>query len=142
MTQTSLGFEQVCRSLSDLTLTAQVEQACQSRAMLSGEDLSELLIRADEPVDFYPEAFQKRQLDLLSKVGTVVIDPVPEGQTNGASSKSFNAATKIKMSPLSGAGLFRIGESGRLYLITKSEHYHAPLGHSFPGYALIERARG
>ncbi|MCA9448388.1 MAG: aminotransferase class III-fold pyridoxal phosphate-dependent enzyme, partial [Candidatus Omnitrophica bacterium] len=26
--------------------------------------------------------------------------------------------------------------------ITKSEHYHAPLGHSFPGYALIERARG
>jgi len=26
-------------------------------------------------------------------------------------------------------------------LISKSEHYHAALGHSFPGYGLIERAR-
>jgi hypothetical protein len=34
-----------------------------------------------------------------------------------------------------------VGEDGRLYLMTKSEHYHAPLGHAFPGYTLIEKAR-
>ena len=38
-------------------------------------------------------------------------------------------------------GYFRIGEDGHLYLTAKSEHYHAPLGHSFPGYHLLERAR-
>jgi 4-aminobutyrate aminotransferase-like enzyme len=45
------------------------------------------------------------------------------------------------MAPLSALGYFRIGEDGQLYLIAKSEHYHASLGHSFPGYALLDRAR-
>ena len=36
---------------------------------------------------------------------------------------------------------FRVGEDGRLWLISKSEHYHVPLGHGFPGYALLDRAR-
>jgi hypothetical protein len=36
-------------------------------------------------------------------------------------------------------GYYRVGEDGRLYLMTKSEHYHAPLGHAFPGYTLIEK---
>ena len=35
----------------------------------------------------------------------------------------------------------RLGEDGKLYFIGKSEHYHASLGHSFPGYKLIDRAR-
>ena len=43
--------------------------------------------------------------------------------------------------PLTGYGFYRVGEDGRLYLITKSEHYHAPLGHAFPGYRLLEIAR-
>jgi acetylornithine/succinyldiaminopimelate/putrescine aminotransferase len=34
-----------------------------------------------------------------------------------------------------------VGEDGKLYFIGKSEHYHASLGHSFPGYKLIDRAR-
>ena len=34
-----------------------------------------------------------------------------------------------------------MGEDGRLYFISKCEHYHAPLGHAFPGYRLIDTAR-
>lgn len=35
----------------------------------------------------------------------------------------------------------RVGEDGKLYLIGKSEHYHASLGHRFNGYRLIDNAR-
>ena len=45
------------------------------------------------------------------------------------------------MAPLTGWGYYRVGEDGRLYLLVKSEHYHAPLGHGFPGYLLIDCAR-
>jgi acetylornithine/succinyldiaminopimelate/putrescine aminotransferase len=45
------------------------------------------------------------------------------------------------MAPLSGFGFFRVSENGRFFLTTKCEHYHAPLGHSFPGYRLLEHAR-
>jgi acetylornithine/succinyldiaminopimelate/putrescine aminotransferase len=45
------------------------------------------------------------------------------------------------MAPLSALGYFRIGEDGHLYLTAKSEHYHASLGHAFPGFHLLERAR-
>ena len=41
----------------------------------------------------------------------------------------------------SALGIFRVGEDGRLYLISKSEHYHTPLGHGFPGYTLLDCAR-
>ncbi len=52
-----------------------------------------------------------------------------------------SAASSAERAPLSACGYLRIGEGGRLFLTTKSEHYHAPLGHGFPGYGLIERAR-
>ena len=50
-------------------------------------------------------------------------------------------ATDTKKSPLAGLGFIRIGEDGQAYLISKSEHYHASLGHSFPGYRLVENAQ-
>jgi len=53
----------------------------------------------------------------------------------------FDSATNLGMSPLSALGMFRVGEDGRLYLISKSEHYHTALGHGFPGYQLLDRAR-
>ena len=34
-----------------------------------------------------------------------------------------------------------MGEDGKVYFAGKSEHYHIPLGHDFPGYGLIERAK-
>ena len=37
---------------------------------------------------------------------------------------------------LSAFGVTRIGEDGKIYLISKSKHYHAPPGHGFPGYKL------
>ncbi len=43
--------------------------------------------------------------------------------------------------PLAALGYLRIGEDGRLYLISKSEHYHASLGHNMPGYGLLDTAR-
>ncbi len=141
MAKTSVGFENVRRSLTEITLDDPIESACHARACLTGEDFSALLGQASDPVDFYSEDFRKRQWELLTKVGEEVISPSLEAGVKGASSKSFNAATKTRMSPMSGSGLFRIGEDGRLRLITKSEHYHAPLGHSFPGYELIEQAR-
>lgn len=51
------------------------------------------------------------------------------------------AAQHSGAAPLSALGAFRVGEDGRLYFTGKSEHYQIPLGHSFPGYALIDRAR-
>ena len=77
---------------------------------------------------------------MLPHVGAVVAPSLP-GSAAGASTANFNRATRAAMAPLSGLGYFRIGEDGRLYLATKSEHYHASLGHGFPGYALVDIAK-
>lgn len=53
---------------------------------------------------------------------------------------AFSGASNTALAPLGGTGCFRIGEDGRLFLTAKSEHYHAPLGHRFAGYRLIEYA--
>ncbi|MEF2247671.1 aminotransferase class III-fold pyridoxal phosphate-dependent enzyme [Paenibacillus sp. IITD108] len=95
---------------------------------------------AHEEVEFMPQAFQEKMDRLLTKVGTQVI---PELQTSspGAPTISFGKAANRKASPLGGLGYLRLGEDGRLYLAAKSEHYHTPLGHQFPGYKLIDIAR-
>lgn len=134
-------FHSVRTSLADLAGREHIEAACRARAMLTGEDEGDLLACAREPVDLLPAGFMERQLDLLSRVGEIVTGPSAGRPVRGASSRTFDSATKTSMSPLSSMGLFRIGEDGRLYLIAKSEHYHAPLGHGFPGFALLERAR-
>jgi acetylornithine/succinyldiaminopimelate/putrescine aminotransferase len=107
---------------------------------MEGRDIQPLLAIAEERVDFYPHEFQKRVDELVEYTGT----QVAEGYANssqGASTNAFTGAAKHQMAPLSGFGCFRIGEDGTLYLISKSEHYHASVGHSFPGYALLENAR-
>jgi len=63
------------------------------------------------------------------------------GSTTGAPTAAFGNAQRQEMAPLSGLGFIRIGEDGRAYFVGKSEHYHASLGHQFPGYRLIERAK-
>ena len=35
----------------------------------------------------------------------------------------------------------RSAASASAYFAGKSEHYHIPLGHGFPGYALLDKAR-
>ncbi len=133
-------FSRVVLSLEDLCGKEYVESVCDNRAQLTGEDRGDLGRIAAERVDFFPEAFQRRLIELLPRVGQPVgarlaVSPV------GAATRRFAGHSKPAMAPLGALGCFRVGEDGKLYLITKSEHYHAPLGHSFPGYGLIERAR-
>lgn len=140
MSTASITFVPVRRSLADLCGAGYVEAVCRARAALTGEALEPLLRRAMEAVEFYPEAFEARGRALLDRVGETII-PGLAVSAAGASTGAFNGATKTGMAPLSGLAYFRVGEDGRLYLTTKSEHYHASLGHGFPGYGLIETAK-
>jgi len=134
-------FRPVRASLADLLGDEYIEAVCAGRAWLAGEDLDALREEARRPVDFLPAAFIERQHELLGHTGQSVPAAVLTSSPAGRSTDRFNEATKTHVAPLTGFGLFRLAESGRLHLITKSEHYHALLGHSFPGYRLIDRAR-
>ena len=95
---------------------------------------------ACEKVDFYPLSLQEKADSLLSSVGKQVVSPF-ENDADGAPTDSFRKAMHKFSAPVTGFGPYRVGEDGRLYLIGKSEHYHASLGHRFPGYRLIDNAR-
>ena len=138
---TNLDFIPVRASLADLIGRERVEASCRARAALTGEDIAALGTLAGEPVDFLPEDFMARQHALLPQVGRHVCEPQAGAPLRGASTRMFDAAANFDLSPLSASGMFRVGEDGLLYLITKSEHYHTPLGHGFPGYVLLDRAR-
>ncbi len=137
----AVEFLPVSASLADLVGSEPVMAACRARAALTGEDAGKLAAAAQQPVEFLPAGFLQRQHELLRRVGEQVVAPAPGPSRRGASTRMFDTATNVGMAPLSALGLFRIGEDGRLYLISKSEHYHAPLGHDFPGYELLEQAR-
>jgi 4-aminobutyrate aminotransferase-like enzyme len=133
-------FIQVDRSLSDMLGGSYMDSVCAARAFFDSAAASIFLAKADEKVAFYPEPMQERLKSLLDKVGKQVVPPI-QRTSAGAGSAKFCAATKTVAAPLSAFGYYRIGEDGRLYLTTKSEHYHVPLGHSFPGYGLLDNAR-
>lgn len=136
-----MAFNEVILSLRDLAGREYVEQVCAARAALSGDDRATLIALDDAPISLFPPAFQARLRLLLPRVGEQLLAPPTFASAPGAGTQQFRSAAHTCMAPLSGLGYFRVGEDGRLYLMTKSEHYHAPLGHSFPGYALIDRAR-
>lgn len=127
-------------SLIDLLGREYITAVCEARAFTSSQDTKALLTIAEQKVDFYPKEFEKRVDELLEFVGKQVC-PGFMSSACGATTDAFVKATKLSMSPLSGYGFVRIGEDGRAYLTSKSEHYHAPLGHDFPGYRLIENAK-
>lgn len=135
------AFVPVTTSLSDLLGHDYIESVCAARAFLSGEPIASAHGVASEQVDFYPVAMQSRLSKMLDRVGCAVSTPPLLHAPAGVGTAAFNAATNTAAAPLSAFGYYRIGEDGRLYLTTKSEHYHAPLGHSFPGFGLIDRAR-
>ena len=93
-----------------------------------------------EEIEFMPENYIRRMDSLLERVGQQLVPGMKE-LIDGAPTESFRKASAIKSSPIGGLGYLRLGEDGFLYLMSKSEHYHAPLGHSFPGYNLIENAK-
>ncbi|MBI2435159.1 MAG: aminotransferase class III-fold pyridoxal phosphate-dependent enzyme [Candidatus Hydrogenedentes bacterium] len=133
-------FETVVASLAELCGEVYTDAVCNARAFLTGEAASTLRQLAREPIDFYPRRFQDRLLALLPRVGQAFA-PAWAGSAHGATTETFREATKREMAPLSTFGWYRCGEGGRLYFALKSEHYHAALGHGFPGYDLLERAR-
>ncbi len=127
-------------SLCDLVGDDYMKAVCRARSFAAGVDPEQLLAVAEEKVEFYPASFQKRVDELIDYVGQKVCDGYSRSAA-GASTKAFANASRTYLAPLSGFGLIRIGEDGRAYLISKSEHYHASLGHCFPGYRLIENAK-
>ena len=134
-------FVNVTRSLRDLLGEGYASAVSEARSFLSGADISGFARTAMDKVDFYPEALRDRLSGLLDKVGTQVVETPLRNTAGGATTEKFRTSTKTGAAPLSALGYYRVGEDGRLYLTAKSEHYHAPLGHAFPGYELIEKAR-
>jgi len=148
-------FQPVCQSLAELLGKDYTNAVAQARSFLAGSQTNNKLTAppvpheipaedfqrlAEEPVDFFPQNFFASLNNLLPRTGDTVAPPSPEF-SRGASTLKFNTATYTAHAPLSGLGWYRISESGRLHFTAKSEHYHAPLGHGFPGYRLIDTAR-
>jgi acetylornithine/succinyldiaminopimelate/putrescine aminotransferase len=134
------AFLPVSVSLAELCGEEYIRAVCANHALLTGEAPGPVADAAFKRVEFFPPAFERRLLQLLPKVGQKVGTRLAHTPA-GATTQQFEAHTKLDMAPLGTWGFFRIGEDGHLYLITKSEHYHAPLGHAFPGYALLDKAR-
>ena len=128
-----------CLSLSDLVGEDYIHHVCIAADAVGLGDKNALQKQAETPVEFYPEAYQRRLGSLIPQVGKTIAAPFP-GSCRGAATKSFNDAFHPNAAPLTGAGFFRVGEDGRLAVIGKSEHYQASLGHNFPGYELLRIA--
>jgi acetylornithine/succinyldiaminopimelate/putrescine aminotransferase len=134
------AMHEVRRSLSELVGQEYIEAVCASRAFVEGCGKDTLLAAANETVDFYPPGFSTRLDGMLPLVGTVV-SAGPAVTARGATTQRFREASKTGLAPLTGYGFFRVGEDGKLYFTSKAEHYHLSVGHSFPGYRLIDTAR-
>jgi 4-aminobutyrate aminotransferase-like enzyme len=140
MAKTKIHPSNLRRSLADLLGADYLKAVCEARAFADGADAGALQAIAEEQVDFYPASFRERGDRLADSVGRKVV-PGLAASARGAGSGAFLKASHIAQAPLVGCGCLRIGEDGVLYLISKSEHYHASLGHDFPGYRLIENAK-
>ncbi|MCE5279572.1 MAG: aminotransferase class III-fold pyridoxal phosphate-dependent enzyme [Planctomycetaceae bacterium] len=128
-------FVPVKLSLAELLGKDYVQAVAAARSALTGEPAAPLRAAARRRIDFFPVAMQRALAARLADVGRRVSRPCASTAA-GASTATFEAVTRTQASPASGWGYYRIGEDGRLYLLSKSEHYHTPLGHSFPGYEL------
>ena len=133
-------LKNIKRSLKDL-LGAEYMNAVKSVAVTvngMAEEEADALI--NEEVEFLPDTYVFRMQEMAKKTGERVVEPFVN-DTLGAPTEAYRKAAHLFSSPVGGVGCTRIGEDGRAYLIAKSEHYHASLGHNFPGYKLITNAR-
>lgn len=127
-------------SLQDLLGKKYLQAVVSARSSVSGLSVKEGAELAAKKVDFFPEETQNKNDALLNRVGQCISAPFLNA-VDGAGTTAFHNATHKNMAPLTGFGTYRIGEDGKLYLLGKSEHYHASLGHQFAGYRLIDYAR-
>ena len=93
-----------------------------------------------EKVDFYAADKQRYHDSFIGYVGEKITDGF-ENNISGATTDSFRHASHNDSAAVTGTGCYRIGEDGFVYLLGKSEHYHASLGHNFNGYKLLNKAR-
>jgi 4-aminobutyrate aminotransferase-like enzyme len=127
-------------SLNDLLGEGYIQAVCEARAFAEGVDKAGLEAIASQKVELAPQSYRNRLDELVDCIGTQVC-PAFTGAAAGAGTRSYDEASHFNTAPLSGFGFIRVGEDGRAYLASKSEHYHASLGHGFPGYDLITKAR-
>ncbi len=135
----NVDLANVRRSLADLLGSDFLDAVAGAAAVLTGEDQAELMALAASPVDFFPQEFADRADALLGSVGKQITQPVRSDCT-GAPTEAYARAFKPHMAPINALGCVRVGQDGKGYLITKSEHYHASLGHRFPGLKLAALA--
>ena len=127
-------------SLEDVLGKEYTDTLVAANAALGMLGKEEATCLATEKVDFFPAEKQQKNDELLASVGKEIIPHFYNGN-DGAATAAFAKALSKDSAPVTGVGCFRLGEDGKLYLIGKSEHYHAPLGHRFDGYRLIDKAR-
>ena len=127
-------------SLQDILGKEYTDKLIEANSALDMMSEAEAYLLATGKVDFYPAEKQAKNDALLAKVGKEIV-PAFDNDNNGAATAAFAKALSKNSAPVTGVCCFRLGEDGRLYLIGKSEHYHAPLGHRFDGYRLIDNAR-
>lgn len=133
-------LKNISRSLSDI-LGTEYMKAVQSVAVnVGGMDKDEAYRLANEKIEFFPDTYVEKMRELAKKTGEKIVEGFDNNE-KGAPTDAFAKAAHSNMAPIGGLGCTRIGEDGKAYLIAKSEHYHASLGHSFPGYKLIDNAR-
>lgn len=133
-------LQNITRSLTDLLGKDYMAAVKNTAVGLLGMDPAQAEALAEEKVDFYPESFAAHCDAMARKTGTQVF-PSMDVPMNGASTTSFRRATHVEAAPIGGIGCVRIGQDGKAYIAAKSEHYHITLGHNFPGYQLITKAR-
>ena len=130
----------VKRSLRQLLGTEYIEAVLEGAGFFGDISREEALKLADDEIEFIPASWAAKMDGLLKQVGSQVI-PKARFSNAGAATEAFKKASNLNASPVGGMGCLRLGEDGRLYLASKSEHYHAPLGHNFPGYKLLGHAK-
>lgn len=126
-------------SLSSLLGQAYINAVVEAQAFATARPVAKLQEIAEREIDFFPEAFAERAEWLAAMTGKHISNGLKKCN-NGAPTAAFAKAQNSAMAPLGGLGCSRIGEDGNIYFIGKSEHYHASLGHQFPGYKLLQFA--
>lgn len=140
---TAIKMKTLNLSLEDILGSAYTSQICKAKAFLEQKPVENYLQIARTKVDFYPDDLHKSLNDMIPFIGKQVIETGITAETTmtGSSTDSFTESFKSEKTPLSSKGFYRLTESGQIQAITKSEHYHAPLGHCFPGYKLLSYAQ-
>ena len=133
-------LKNISRSLADILGAEYMESVISVAVAIGRLDETEAKRLAYEKVEFFPDSFVAKMDELAEKTGEKIVAGF-ENNEKGAPTDAFGNAAHSNMAPIGGLGCTRIGEDGKAYLIAKSEHYHASLGHNFPGYKLITNAR-